>query len=261
MSMVILEKKGGIGTVTLNRPERLNALSRQLVAELLVALGDVARDDAVKVVVLRGAGRAFCAGVDLKEYSLGGGKTADLGFSGLWEAVDELPKPVIAAVHGYAVTGGFILVYCSDIVIATEDARFADSHARWGLIPSGGETQRLPRRVGMQKAKEIMFTSDLYSARDMERLGLVNRVVPASQLDEAVQEMAQKLLRNSTRSISTIKTLINRGMEMGFGNGLLLEARTGHWGKANAEPDPERDRLLGAFLEGRAGLSKHEEKG
>ena len=106
-----------------------------------------------------------------------------------------------------------------------------------------------------------MFTSDLYSARDMERLGLVNRVVPASQLDEAVQEMAQKLLRNSTRSISTIKTLINRGMEMGFGNGLLLEARTGHWGKANAEPDPERDRLLGAFLEGRAGLSKHEEKG
>jgi enoyl-CoA hydratase/carnithine racemase len=246
---LIVEKKGGIAKITLNRPQVMNALNEKLCYELMEALEEAQKDETVRVVVLRGAGRAFCAGADLKEYPLGGGRAKDLGFCGLWETIENLEKPVIAAVHGYAITGGFMLAYCSDIVIATEDAQFADTHARWGLIPTGGETQRLPRKVGIFKAKELMLTSDFISAQEAERLGIVSKVVPADKLDEAVEELAQKLLRNSSRSMAFIKTLINRGMEVDFATGLKLEALANRWGKANAEPDPDREERLKAFRE------------
>lgn len=220
-------------------------------SELLVALDDAQKDDSVRVLVLRGAGRAFCAGADLKDYPLGGGKAEDLGFSEVFDRLEGIDKPVIAAIHGFAVTGGLLLVYCCDLIIATEDAQFADTHARWGLIPTGGETQRLPRRVGIFKAKEIMFTSDFISAREAERIGLVNKVVPSDKLDEAVNELAQKLLKNSHKSIAFIKTLINRGMEVDFATGMRMEAIANHWGRANLEPDPDRDERLKAFREKR----------
>ena len=246
---LILEKKAGVAKITLNRPQALNALNRQLISELLAALEEVQQDETVRVVVLKGAGRAFCSGVDLKEYPVGGGRTQDAGFSGLWEKIEELTKPVIAAVHGYAVTGGFLLTYCSDMVIAAEGTRFGDTHARWGLIPTGGESQRLPRKVGILKAKELMFTSEMIDAREAERLGLINKVVPADKLEEAVDELAEKLLKNSSKSISFIKTLINRGMEVDFATGLKMEALANHWGAINAEPDPDRDERLKAFRE------------
>lgn len=248
---LIVEKKGGVAKITLNRPQALNALNRQLMSELLTALEDVQKDNSMRVVVLRGAGRAFCAGADLKEYPLGGGRTEDLGFSEVWDRLETLDKPVIAAVHGYAVTGGFMLVYCSDIIIASEDAKFADTHARWGLIPTGGESQRLPRRVGIFRAKELMFTSDFLSAQEAYRIGLVSKVVPRDKLDETADEMAQKLLANSRRSLAFIKMMINRGMEVDFATGLKLEALANHWGRANAEPDPDREERLKAFKEKR----------
>ena len=246
---LILEKKAGVAKITLNRPQALNALNRQLISELLAALEEVQQDETVRVVVLKGAGRAFCSGVDLKEYPVGGGRTQDAGFSGLWEKIEELTKPVIAAVHGYAVTGGFLLTYCSDMVIAAEGTRFGDTHARWGLIPTGGESQRLPRKVGILKAKELMFTSEMIDAREAERLGLINKVVPADKLEEAVDELAEKLLKNSSKSISFIKTLINRGLEVDFATGLKMEALANHWGAINAEPNPDRDERLKAFRE------------
>lgn len=244
---LIVEKTGGICKITLNRPQALNALSRQLVAELLAALDDAQKDDSVRVVVLRGAGKAFCSGADLKEYPLGGGKAEDLGYSEVWDRLEGIDKPVIAAVHGFAVTGGFMLAYCSDIIIATEDAQFADTHARWGLIPTGGESQRLPRKVGIFRAKQIMFTSDFISAREAERIGLVSKVVPSDKLDEAVNELAQKLIKNSRKTIAFEKTLINRGMEVDFATGMKMEAIANHWGRANLEPDPDRDERLKAF--------------
>ena len=246
---LILEKKAGVAKITLNRPQVLNALNRQLISELLAALEEAQQDETVKVVVLKGAGRAFCAGIDLQEYPLGGGKTQDAGFSGLWEKIEELTKPVIGAVHGYAVAGGFDISFCCDMVIAAEGTKFGDTHARFGIIPAAGETKRLPNRIGVLKAKEMMFTSEMIDATEAERIGLVNKVVPADKLEEAVDELTAKLLKNSAKSISFIKTLINRGMEVDFATGLKMEAMANHWGAANAEPDPDRDERLKAFRE------------
>ena len=183
---ILMEKKDGVARVTLNRPEVLNALSPLSLSELIAALKEIDGDDSVRVVVLKGAGRCFCAGLDLK--IVGGlleegneeaarSQLIDQGLE-VGEVIDGLSKPVIAAVHGYAITGGFYLAYCCDIVIASEDAVFQDTHARWGFVPGWQESQRLLRLVGIPKAKYIFFTSDQMSAADMAAAGLVSKVVP-----------------------------------------------------------------------------------
>ena len=251
---LILEKKQGIARITLNRPEVLNAVNNQLLRELISALEDVATDDSVGVVILQGAGRAFCAGADLKSLFGSGGEGER--FSRIAEMIEVMDKPVIAAVHGFAITGGFLLAYSSDMIIAAEDAVFADTHALWGLIPNGGESQRLPRLVGKMKAKELMFTSDQISAAEAERIGLVNKVVPRDKLDEATEDMARKLLNNSRNSIAVIKSLINRGMEVDFATGLKLEGVVSKWGAVNREPNPDREARLKAFAKKKASVTK-----
>jgi enoyl-CoA hydratase len=139
----------GIRRLTLNRPTRHNALSHELVAALLAAFEAVEADDRVRVVVLRGAGRSFCAGADLDEHFIATESRPDIGRSGLWERIEHLRVPVIAAVQGWAVTGGFLLAYSCDLIVAAESARFRDTHAALGLLPTGGESQRLPRLVGL----------------------------------------------------------------------------------------------------------------
>ena len=247
---ILLEKENGIAWIKLNRPSVLNAFNRGMVRELLAALEEAERDPSVRVVILKGNGRAFCVGADLKEYPLGGGIAEDIGFCGLWDKIEYLEKPVIAAVHGYAITGGFLLAYCCDIVVAAENTKFGDTHARFGLIPTGGETQRLPRRVGLMKARELMFTSELIDAREAERIGLVNKVVPDDKLDEAAAELAQKIAANSAKSIKVLKSLINRGMEVDYATGLRMEAAANKWGSINAEPDEDRERRLARFKKG-----------
>ncbi len=251
---LILEKKQGIAWITLNRPEVLNAVDNQLLRELISTLEDVEEDDSVGVVILKGAGRAFCAGADLK--SMFGSEGEGERFSRIAEMIEVMDKPVIAAVHGFAITGGFLLAYSSDMIIAAEDAVFADTHALWGLIPNGGESQRLPRLVGKMKAKELMFTSDQLSAGEAERIGLVNKVVPRNKLDEAAEELARKLLNNSRNSITAIKLLINRGMEVDFATGLHLEGVVSNWGAVNREPNPDREARLKAFVEKAASTTK-----
>jgi enoyl-CoA hydratase/carnithine racemase len=244
---ILVEKGNGIAWIKLNRPSVLNAFNRGMVSELLAALEEAETDPTIRVVILKGNGRAFCAGADLKEYPLGGGIAEDIGFCGLWEKIEYLEKPVIAAVHGYAITGGFLLSYCCDIVLAAENTKFGDTHARFGLIPTGGETQRLPRRVGLMKAKELMFTSDLIDAREAEKIGLVNKVVPDDKVDEAAAELARKIAANSAKSIKVLKSLINRGMEVDYATGLRMEAAANKWGSINAEPDEDRERRLDRF--------------
>jgi len=262
---IIVEKKEGVANVTLNRPEKLNTQNGGSLSELMGALEDAERDNSIGVVVIRGAGRAFCAGMDL-DVSLGadaasqvdkiGGLTKYTRFWHVCEVIENMSKPVIAAVHGYALTGGFLLAYTSDLVVASEDAIFGDSHARWGIIPAGGETQRLPRRVGLTKAKEIFFTCDMIGAREAERIGLVSRVVPGEKLDEAVREMTDKILKNSRRSISVFKNLINKGARDSFENGMKMEWEVSKGGMANIEPDEDRDKRLRAFKEKTASFSK-----
>ncbi|MHB1420727.1 MAG: enoyl-CoA hydratase/isomerase family protein [Bacillota bacterium] len=247
---LLLTKQEGIATMTLNRPQALNALTSELVQEIFAALEDVERDETINVVILKGAGRAFCTGMDLKHYALGAGVGKDqIASYGPWQAIEELSKPVIAAVHGYAITGGYLLAVACDIVIASEEAKFADTHAKWGLIPYGGETQRLPMLVGVKKAKEMMFTSEMITAKEAERYGMVNKVVPLEHLEDEVMELAHKIARNSQQSVRTIKWLINRGVDMSMASGLRLESVTSMWGKANAQPDPDREQRLKALQE------------
>jgi len=223
---IICEKKDGIARITLNRPQVLNALSNQVLSELQAAFEDIAHDNTVGVVILTGSGRAFSAGADIKEMS---NTNQDRSGGHRWlhfdinEAIENLDKPVIAAINGYCLTGALETVIACDIIVASENAVFGDTHARWGLTPGGGMTQRLPRRIGAYKAKEMIFTCDTLNAREAQQIGLVNKVVAPEKLDEAVHELALKILGNSQASIRIQKSLINRGLKMDFASGLELE--------------------------------------
>jgi len=218
---IILEKKDGIAKVILNRPHALNAITEGLLSDLVGALNDIEKDDSVQVVILTGAGKAFSAGRDVDGVLEG----REFPGASRYRALEELSKPVIAAVNGACFTGSFELVLCADIIIASEKAVFADTHARFGIIPGGGQTQMLPRLIGSKKAKELLFTCDPLSAHEAERLGIVNKVVAPEKLDEAAREMADKILRNIPEAVRTMKRLINEGMKKDFETGLALEAQ------------------------------------
>ena len=220
-STILVEKKDRVARVTLNRPDDLNALSPQMLAEIIAACDEIDRDESIDVVVLRGAGRCFCAGLDLKtagSWLENGDETevraqiAEAGFN-MGEAIDRMRQPVVAAVHGYAITGGFFLAYCCDIIIASEDATFQDTHIKWGLVPAWQESQRLLRLVGGPKAKYLFYTSQRATAREMEAAGLVSKVVPEGKLDEAVDDVVAKMLRQSPVALSMIKAQLTRGMK------------------------------------------------
>ena len=223
---ITLEKKDGIARITLNRPQVLNAISPQLLLELETALKDTASDDSVGVVVLTGSGRAFSAGVDIKgmneaspDSSVATRKRLALD---VIETIENLDKPVIAAVNGYCLTGGLELATACDIIIASENAAFGDTHARWGLTPTWGGSQRLPRLIGAMKAKEMVFVCDMLNATEAQQIGLVNKVAAPEKLDEVVQEMANKILANSRASIGIQKSLMNRGLRLDYASGLKM---------------------------------------
>jgi len=226
---IILEKEQNIARITLNRPEALNALNDKVFLEILAALEDIGKDDSMGVVVIKGAGRAFSAGHDIKEIrtrdtgAVSGMDTSSIALQAI-EAIEKLPKPVIAMVHGYCLTGSLELAMGCDVIIASEDATFGDTHAKWGLRPTWGGSQRLPRAIGAMKAKELAFTADMLSAQEAERIGLINKVVPAEKLEEATKELAEKMLSNSRGSIAAYKYLIDQGMKSDLATGLKLEA-------------------------------------
>ncbi|MBN1613126.1 MAG: enoyl-CoA hydratase/isomerase family protein [Deltaproteobacteria bacterium] len=217
---IIVERKDGVAKVILNRPEAMNALDEEMLTEMAAAFRELDAEEGVHVIILTGAGRAFSAGRDLRgvlesRERVGGAR---------YRVLEEIGKPVIAAVNGPCFTGAFELALCADIVIASEKALFGDTHARFGLIPGGGQTQRLPRQIGPKKAKELLFTCEPVTAQEALRLGIVNRVVPAEQLDEAAMEMAGKILRNIPEAIRTMKSLVNEGMKTDLESGLRMEA-------------------------------------
>ena len=226
---IIFEKKDGVAYLTLNRPEALNALSPTLISEMRVALDDIEGDETVRAVVIAAKGKAFCAGMDLKDVKGLMGSIPEMervqrSVHGMFNAIEALSKVVICAVQGMALAGGLELLQACDIVIASEDARIGDQHANFGLIPGGGDTQRLPRIVGIRKAKEILLTGDWLSAAEAERIGLVNKVVPADKLEEAVDEMVKKVTKNkSPLAARTMKYLVNKGMQVDLYTGLELE--------------------------------------
>lgn len=230
---IIFEKKDRVATITLNRPDKYNALSFNCYRELIQAFDDIEKDREVKIVVIKARGKAFCAGADLSDLGTlaGGQKGSPLAEQakpdrrGPYEVIENCTKPVIAAVQGMALAGGLELLLVCDIVIASEEARLGDQHANFGLVPGGGATQRLPRLIGIRKAKELFFTGDWISAEEAERLGLINKVVPTDKLDEAVNDMCQKLVNKSYEATSAVKRLVHEGMQTDIETGVQLERK------------------------------------
>jgi len=226
---ILYQTEGGIGRITMNRPEAMNAITPTMLTELKTAVLEAGEDKSTQVIVLTGAGKAFCAGVDLKalgDRSLKGGKVGDIldiPARELIDAIRSVPKAVIALVNGYCFTGAMEIMLGCDLVIASENAKIGDTHAKWGLRPTWGMSARLPRRVGFLKAKELSFTADAVTAGEAERIGLINLAVPAEQLEEALEAMATKIMASSPQSIGAYKHLYNTNEAMTLEESLGLE--------------------------------------
>ncbi len=224
---IIYEKGEGIATITLNRPEALNAFSREVVEEILHALEDVRNDENVRVVVLTGAGeKAFSAGADIKSMiGMTVLKARELSLMGekLCLALENLEKPVIAALNGYALGGGLEVAMSCDLRIASENARMGQTEINIGLIPGWGGTQRLTRLIGRTKAKELVFTGRMIDAKTAEQLGIINMTVPQDKFKETVRQFALDLVSKAPVAIRVAKALINKGADISLDSALALE--------------------------------------
>ncbi|MCY3504955.1 MAG: enoyl-CoA hydratase/isomerase family protein [Chloroflexi bacterium] len=223
--LVLREDRDGVATLTLNRPEALNALNVPLFTELREHVAAIAADtDTVGCVVLRGEGRAFSAGNDLK--ALGTPTPEPYYQAETIDMIEALPQPVIASVRGACYTGALELMLAADLCIAGESAIFCDSHGEWALTPLWGLTQRLPRRIGPLLAREMMYTARRVDAHEAVRIGLANRVVPDDELDEAAAGMAAQIAGNSWHTLRADKRLLNEGLNYSYAEGLAFERHT-----------------------------------
>lgn len=226
MSVLLVERDGATAVLTMNRPEALNALSLELEAALKDAFRALAADEGLRAVVLTGAGRAFCAGVDLKELERTGTEARDwLGGDSLADIVRAFPVPVIAAVNGFAITGGLELAMLADFIIAAPEARFADTHARVGITPSWGLSQVLPRRVGEARARQMSFTGAFVDADRALAWGLVNEVVPAAGLLPRARAVAAEIGGTDRATLDRLRNLYRDSAGLPLAEGLALEAR------------------------------------
>ncbi len=224
---LLVEQRNDIAYVTLNRPTALNALSSALRRDLKQCFTDLQASRGVRLVVMTGAGRAFCAGADIKEWREPSSAVEDrehrqqLDF---WEAMSRCEQPIIAAINGYALGGGCELAMCCDIRIASEQAQLGLTEVTLGIIPGGGGTQRLPRLIGRGKALELILTGKRLAAHEALRLGLVEQVVPHDHLMVAVEELAQTIISRAPLAVKFAKEAIVRGLELPLEEGLKVEA-------------------------------------
>ena len=231
---VHLTRQGPVATITLARPDVLNAITEQMLTQLEVALDDVRADDVVRVVVLTGEGRAFSAGVDLK--ALGGrsleggavGDLLDLPARAVIAKLTTMPKVVIARVNGFCFTGALELVLACDLVVTAEEARLGDTHAKWGLRPTWGMSQRLVRSVGISRARHLSYTGRTFSGAEAAAWGLAVQCVPLAELDGAVAGLADAVAANSPGSIAAYKDLYREALEQDLSDGLAYEATTAY---------------------------------
>lgn len=245
--LVTLSIDDGIAVVTLNRPKALNALSTALRNEIIRVFEDLASDPQVQVIILTGAGRAFTVGLDLKE--LGGEQAADAVpvAKNLLAVLAAVPQPIIGAVNGFAITGGFELALMCDFLIAGESARFADTHARVGVVPGWGLSQRLPRLIGINRAKELSLTGNYLDAHTAAAWGLVNRVVADDNLLSTCRELAADIASTDPATRLEIKRIMDAGWATDLGAGLALE-------RAASAAHGQRQRPEDAVAARRAGI-------
>jgi len=225
--VLLIEKREHVATFTLNRPTALNALSRELRAALVAAFDGLRDDPEVGVVILTGNGRAFTAGLDLKELGdrgFGAGATeAAVADGDVIHAMARCAQPIIGAINGFAVTGGFEIALACDLLICSSAARFADTHARVGVMPGWGLSQKLSRTIGIYRAKELSLTGNYLSADQASEWGLVNRVVDPAELLPTCHALARDMLSCDPVLLRSYKRVIDAGYATTFGDGLQLE--------------------------------------
>ncbi len=244
-STVSVRVDGPVTTVVLDRPDALNAITPDMLIELGDVLGRLAVDPEVRVVVLTGAGRAFSAGVDLKalgERSLEGGKVGDVldvPARRVTALLAEMPKATIAAVNGFCFTGALELALACDIVVCADDAKLADTHAKWGLRPTWGMSVRLPAAVGAARARELSLTARTFTGAEAAAWGLAARAIPRDRFEEEVAGLAAEIAANSVTAVAAAKELQREAFGRPIGEGLALEAA-----RSYVIPDTE-DRLAG----------------
>jgi enoyl-CoA hydratase len=228
MSLVLVDRDDHVVTLTLNRPDKLNALNDELLRELAARVGELERDPTVRCAILTGAGeKAFAAGADIAAFAdmtaALAKRFADLGHA-LGRAIEEAHFPVIAAVNGFALGGGCELALCCDFIYASDKAKLGQPEVNLGVIPGFGGTQRLPRRVGPGRARELCMTADPIGAEEALRIGLVNAVVPHAELMTRVREVARKIASKAPLAIAAAKRVIARGADVPLATANELEA-------------------------------------
>lgn len=245
----VTREPNGIGFVTINRPKLLNSLTRAMMVDLAHAFKALDRDETVQVIILCGSGRAFCSGVDLT--------AAETVFKGDVKDVETDPvaqmercrKPIIGAINGFAVTAGFEISLACDILIASRGAKFIDTHARFGIFPSWGLSQKLSRIIGANKAREVSLTAMPLTAEMAEKYGLVNYVVEESHLLKKAREVAEAIMKNNQDMVLRIKSVINDGLKLELGQALALEKERAH--KYYSGMTKEQFRKMQEFITGR----------
>ena len=208
-ALVLREDHDGWTLLTLNRPDKLNALTVAMFRELRAHVEDLAADTSVACVVLRGAGKCFSADHDLADIAAGESTPSRGWHSETLRMLERLPQPVIAAVHGHCYTGALEVALAADFILAADSARFGDTHAKWALTPVWGMSQRLPRRVGPATAKRLMFTADMIDAAEAVRIGLAEYAVPAADFDSEIAALAGRIAENSAFSHAANKHLLH----------------------------------------------------
>jgi|CXWL01.1.fsa_nt_gi enoyl-CoA hydratase len=224
--VILVEKHGEAALVTLNRAQSMNALSRELRGLIAETFDKLEADRGTRVVVLTGAGKAFCAGLDLKE--LGSGSSSVQGSVDARDPVTSMGRfsgPIIGAINGVAITGGFEVALACDVLICSTEARFADTHGRVGIMPGWGLSQRLSRTIGIYRAKELSLTGNFMSAAQAVEWGMVNRVVPPAELIPQSLKLAQDMLSLVPGCLSAYKKIIDVGYAQPFGEGMATERR------------------------------------
>ncbi len=237
--VLLVERDAGIVTVTLNRPQAMNALSRELRAGIVEVFTSLAFDPKARVVILTGAGRAFCAGLDLKELGSGAGpigREAPREEPNVLRAIEGFAGPIIGAINGVAVTGGFELALACDVLIASSEARFADTHARVGIMPGWGLSQKLSRLIGIGRAKQLSLTGNYLDAETACAWGLVNSVTSPPELLPACRKLAQDMLSVPDAGLRNYKRIIDQGYAVAFGEAMKLERELS--GAANRGVEP-----------------------
>lgn len=256
MSLILLTRDDAVATVTLNRPEAMNALSRALRAELAATMRGLSADASVRAIVLTGAGeRAFTAGLDLKEL---GADTSNLGAANAEgadenpvKAIELCPQPVIGAINGVAITGGFEVALACDILIASTNARFADTHARVGIMPGWGLSQKLSRIIGISRAKELSLSGNFLGAEAARDWGLVNRVVAPEDLLPTAQALAHDIASADPAMVRAYKRLIDDGYALPFGEGMAIEAARSKAANGAVSADEVEARRIAVMERGR----------